>query len=91
MASCGKARPNYGFGNVCRRKKSGRWTLDFYDGQGRRVQRVCRWAKTRREALWALRQAVLEVHNGRGKAERINFKELAEMYLRDWAKVNKHS
>jgi len=91
MASRGKARPNYGFGNVRRRKKSGRWTLDFYDGQGRRVQRICRWAKTRREALKALRQAVYEAQGGRGKAERITFRKLADMYLRDWAKVNKLS
>ena len=88
-----KGRRNFSFGSCYQRRPGGRWTIDFYaPGQGR-VQQVVKWANTRQEAQEALRKAILEAHLGKDedKGERITFGKLSEMYVTDWAQVNKKS
>jgi len=91
-------RWNYGFGSVyTRRTKRGheRWYVDYWDENGKRRQEIVRNAKCREEALIALQERVFRTfsreHGVRRRPERKEFREFAETYLNDYAKVNKRS
>ena len=91
MAAVKAGRRNR-FGRAYQRKPGGRWTIDFYGPQGR-VQRVVKWANSRQEAQEAKRKAIFEAFLGKeeDKGERVTFDKLSEMYVTDYAAVNKKS
>jgi excisionase family DNA binding protein len=93
-----KSRYNFGFGAIYQRKrKSGsvRWYLDYWDASGKRVQRVADHASSKEEAYEALKSAVLAEHQrGLGitaVVQKIRFSEFSQMYLTNYAKLNKRS
>ena len=90
VAASKQGRRNFSFGSIYQRRPGGRWTVDFRGPSGR-VQQVIKWAATRQEAEEALRKAILQAFLGEDKGERITFDKLSEMYVRDWARVNKKS
>ena len=53
-----KTRP-YGFGSVYKRKKGKSWVIDFYGGNGKRIQKATH-ATNREQAIHALRQEVIK-------------------------------
>lgn len=86
-----KGRLNFG-GSVYIRKCGKHWTIDFYTQNGERVQRVIKDARNREEALEALRVAVIKefgIEDGQRKA--ISFKEFSEVYISDYALIEKKS
>jgi integrase len=93
-----KTRYNFGFGAIYQRKtKSGkiRWYLDYRNVTGKRIQKVAMNAITREEAKVALREEVAKAFDSefrtKRKREKIKFKEFAELYIENYAKVNKKS
>jgi len=79
-----------------RRTKKGipRWYLDFKDATGRRIQRLAPNAVDPEDAMRALEIAVKEEHDkalGLKQQHVPCFSELGDIYLRDYAKVNKRS
>ncbi len=91
-------RLNLGIGYVYPRKtRSGiiRWYLDYRDAKGKRVLRVAPHATSREEAALELKAAVLLEHERAcgisGSSQRIKFSEFSQMYLDNYAKVNKRS
>ena len=92
-----KTRHNFGYGAIYQRKtKKGkiRWYLDYRDRNGKRIQTVVAHALSAKEAQEALKDSVLKEHNRRcgiEKQERISFSKFAEVYLENYAKVNKKS
>ena len=91
-------RWRYGIGTIYLRetkKGSGRWHMDYKDGQGKRRREVIKAAQTRGEALIALQAKVSEVFTGKfsplRKSESVMFKEFADIYMRDYAKKEKKS
>ncbi len=90
-------RWNYGFGSIYTRKtkKGGeRWYIDYKDS-GKRVRQVVESAKSRTEAVKVLQDKVSEafnkVYNPDAKKSKTTFKELADSYLNDYAKICKKS
>ena len=82
---------NYGFGHVrLRTYRSGvsRWTIDFHDENGKRVQKALPHAQSREEALFTLQKKVAEVFNRKNGIERkrgkIGFKTFAQSFLEDY-------
>jgi len=93
-----KTRYNFGYGAIYQRKtKSGkiRWYLDYRDADGRRVQMVANNAVTKDEAIVALREEVAKAFNKeyriKREQEKIKFSNFTEMYIENYAKVNKRS
>jgi excisionase family DNA binding protein len=91
-----KSRINCGYGAVYQRKtKSGnvRWYIDYKDSTGKRKQELVSHALTEEEAVVALQRKVALVFSREQgierKKERVTFVELADIYLEDYAKVNK--
>jgi len=91
-------RWNYGFGTVYIRKtKQGkeRWYIDYRDEDGKRVQKVVKNAQQREDALIELQTKVAQCfakeHPHIAKKEKIRFPKFVEMYLENYAKVNKRS
>jgi excisionase family DNA binding protein len=91
-------RWNYGFGAVYIRKtKQGkdRWYIDYRDENANRVQKVVKNAQKREDALIELQTKVAQCftkeHPQFAKAEKIQFSKFAQMYLENYAKVNKRS
>lgn len=91
-------RWNYGYGAVYIRRfknKNERWAIDYYDSKGKRIQRVVKNAQSREDAVIALQNAIKKeffVEQGmEEEKEPIIFEELADLYLEDYAKVNKTS
>ena len=91
-------RWNYGFGAVYIRKtKQGkdRWYIDYRDENGNRVQKVVKNAQKREDALIGLQTKVAQCftkeHPQVAKSEKIGFLKFVEMYLENYAKVNKRS
>jgi len=91
-------RLNLGYGAVYQRKtKQGRvrWYLDYHNQRGKRVQRVAKNAQSAEEAAVELRVEigrVFRAENGLESEKKIpTFSELATMYLKDYALVNKRS
>jgi excisionase family DNA binding protein len=91
-----KTRYNFGFGAIYLRKtKKGeiRWYLDYRTRNGERVQKVSSHSLTKEGALLALREEVAkefsQEYGIKKPKERIKFSEFAEMYLENYAKVNK--
>jgi hypothetical protein len=65
-----RTRFNLGFGAIYQRKTKGkniRWSLDYKDAKGKRIQKVVPHAQTREEALIALRTEVAKAFNGEYK------------------------
>lgn len=90
-------RWNYGFGAIyVRETKQGkkRWYVDFKEN-GRRVRRVAKNAQTKGQAVLVLHNTVAEIfnkeHNPGREREKIKFRKFADMYLDNYAKVNKKS
>jgi len=90
-------RWNYGFGAVYLRKTNHgkkRWYID-YRANGKRIRQVVKDAQTRAQAMLVLQEKVAEVfnneHNSGMKEKKIKFYELADIYLNDYAKINKKS
>jgi len=93
-----KTRYNFGYGAIYQRKTKGgkiRWAIDYYDSKKKRIQRVVKNAQTKEEAVVALQNAVKkEFFQAQGNKETqkpLNFEELADLYIEDYAKVNKKS
>lgn len=103
MATLKKGRLIYGLGSVYKRKKrkkgktwtSKKWTIDFYDENGDRIQKVIPHAQSREEAVHALMFEVQKAFDRKYKIERrrqeIGFKTFAQIYLEDYAMVAKKS
>ncbi len=96
MAKANKKRLNCGFGSVyIRLTKSGksRFYLDYRDAKGNRKQSLSKNASNWEEAVLALQSAVRKEffyrHGVKEEKKPIFFSEMAEMYIRDWAKNNK--
>jgi excisionase family DNA binding protein len=90
-------RWNYGIGTIYTREtkqRKKRWYIDF-KANGRRVRQVIKNAQTRAQAVLALQEKVNEVfskeHNPFLAKKKVVFCDLADMYLSDYAKVNKES
>jgi excisionase family DNA binding protein len=88
---------HYAFGSIFLRKtKEGedRFYLDYRD-QGKRIREVVKHAQNRGEALLALQRRTSEIFDGkfhpRREAEQLKFRDLASMYLENYAKVQKKS
>lgn len=93
-----QSRHSLGYGAVFpRTTKQGiiRWYLDYWDATGKRVQKVVPKAQTAEEAVLALNSAVsisLQRELGiRRKPDRISFAGYADIYLENYAKINKRS
>lgn len=91
-------RWNYGFGAVYeRRTKKGklRWYVDYRDESGKRKQELVGNAQNREEAVIALQRKVFEAFSRQNdvkpRPKSISFDEFADLYLEDYAKVNKRS
>lgn len=85
-----------GYGSIYVRKtKSGevRWYVDYFDRKKKRVREAVRFAQTLKEAVVALTEKVrMEFDKEYGIKRRkssILFKDFAQSYLEDYAKVNK--
>lgn len=88
-------RWNYGIGTVYIRKTKGgkeRWHIDYRDENGERVREVVKHAQSREEALLELQTKINKCyqkeHGLSPKRSKTNFKELADQYLENYAKVN---
>lgn len=88
-------RWNYGIGAIYLRKNRGnkeRWYIDYRDETGKRVRKVVPYAQSREEALLELqtdiRKSFDRLHGITGRTQKVRFKDLAEQYLEDYAKVN---
>lgn len=88
-------RWNYGIGSVYTRKTKGgkeRWYIDFQDECGKRIRKVAKQAQSRGEALLELQEEIRKSFNSRHELNRkrtkIAFRDLAEQYLENYAKVN---
>jgi len=72
-----------------------RWCISYYDATGKRIQRVIKNAQSEEDALFARRSAVSEAFQRqlgiRRKPDRISFSEYADLYLENYAKINKRS
>ena len=93
-----KSRYKLGYGAIYQRKtKEGnvRWYLDYRDGAGKRVQKLAMNAMTADDARIALQQAVQwafdREHSIVREKARISFKEFAEVYSDNYAKIKKRS
>ena len=90
------SRYNFGYGAIYQRKtKRGkiRWYLDYREGNGKRIQKVVPLALTKEEAALVLREeverALSREYGLKRQKERIRFKDFADEYLENYAKVNK--
>jgi excisionase family DNA binding protein len=93
-----KTRWNFGFGAVYLRRFKGnlvRYAIDYRDASGERVQMVVREAQSLEDARDVLLKKVERVFAskfGIKKAiERISFKNFGDIYLTDYARINKKS
>ena len=88
MAALKKGRQIYGFGSVYRRKKGKSWTIDFYDENSKRVQKVVPHAQSREEAEYALMFEKQKVFDRKYRIEqrrqKIGFKTFAQIYVEDY-------
>jgi len=91
-------RWNYGFGSVYIRKTNQgkeRWYIDYRDENGKRIQKVVKNAQRREDALIELQTKVAQVfakdHPHSLNLEKIKFFKYVEMYIENYAKVNKRS
>ena len=90
-----KGRRRFAYGSVYQRKPGGKWTIDFRDKNGRRVQRISKHATCWEEANEALRAAVLREfysENGIDREKRkIGFRDFSKIFIKDYAMVTKKS
>jgi len=91
-----KSRYNLGYGAIYQKKtKKGkiRWYLDYKNADGVRKQRVAAHAVTAADAARELKNVILEEHNKkcgiRNTKRKIGFTAFSEVYLRDYAAVEK--
>lgn len=88
MAALKKGRQIYGFGSVYRRKKGKSWTIDFYDENSKRVQKVVPHAQSREEAEYALMFEKQKVFDRKYRIEqrrqKIGFSDFAQIYVEDY-------
>lgn len=91
-------RWNYGYGCVYLRKtKRARehWYIDYRNENGKRIRQVAKNVQTREEALVALQNAVrkefLRAQGIKEKKSTIYFEELADEYIKDYARISKKS
>ncbi len=82
---------NYGFGHVrLRTYRSGvsRWTIDYRDENGKRVQKALPHAQNREEAAFTLQKKVAEAldrkHGIERRRKNIGFKTFAQSFLDDY-------
>lgn len=91
-------RWNYGFGSIYTRKtKKGRerWYVDFRNENGKRIQKVVKTALRKEDALISLQAEVAQIfnreHHQTPKMKNFYFSQFVEMYIENYAKVNKRS
>lgn len=91
-----KTRLNLGYGAIYQRKtKQGRirWSIDYKDASGKRVQKVVANAQTKEDAVIALQAEVFKAFskefNVKGQPQRMLLGEFADQYINDYARVNK--
>jgi len=92
-----RRRCHCGFGIIYLRKtKKGkdRWYLDYWH-QGKRVRKVVKFAQTEQEAMIALQEEIRKTFNKeysiKRERERILFRDFADVYMTNYAKVKKRS
>jgi len=93
-----KTRYNFTCGAIYQRKtKQGivRWYLDYRDTSGKRIQKVIKNAQTPEDAAQTLRVAVSKSMDRdlgiQRMPDRISFAKFSEMYIENYAKINKRS
>jgi len=93
-----KTRYYFGYGAIYQRKTKGgkiRWYLDYRGRNGKRIQKVASLAITKEEAALALQEEIKKTFDREYGIKRdqgkIKFIELADMYLENYAKLNKKS
>lgn len=93
-----KTRFNFGYGAIYQRKtRDGRirWYLDYWDADGKRIQRVEDGASSQQEAGLALKKAALaeaaKVPGTVRKKGRIKFNEFSQIFIEDYARNVKRS
>jgi len=88
-----KGRRHFAYGSIYQRSPGGSWSIDFYGPGNERVQKVAKGASTWQEAHEALRHAVYDSYFGQVQKKQrnqdITFESLADLYIKDWAEVNK--
>lgn len=93
MAFPKKGRRHFAYGSIFQRKTGGSWTIDFRTPTRVRIQKVAKGAVTWQDAQEFLKQEVYDSYSGqfqeKQKRQRVTFDSLADMYINDWAKVNK--
>ena len=79
------------YGTIYQRKSGGHWTMDFYDENGDRVQKVIPHAATKEEAVFALQKEVSKVFDRlygiEQRRRKIGFREFAGIYEQDYIRV----
>jgi|GEM_PF-153251 excisionase family DNA binding protein len=93
-----KTRFNFGYGAIYQRKtRDGRirWYLDYWDADGKRIQRVEDGASSQQEAELALKKAALaeadRMPGASRRRGRIKFSEFSQIYINDYAMTVKRS
>ena len=89
---------NYGFGHVrLRTYRSGvsRWTIDFRDENGKRIQQALPHAQSKEEALYTLQHEVQKVfdraHGIEYRRGKIGFKTFARCFLEDYMMTSRRN
>lgn len=91
-----KTRPHYGYGSVYKRKKGKSWTMDFYDEDGKRIQKAVPQATCREEAVLALQQEIVKTFDRahgieEHREEKIGFRDFSKVYHEDYMKVTRRN
>jgi len=90
-----KGRRRFAYGSIYQRKPGGKWTIDYRDKNGRRVQKISRHATCWEEAHESLKMAVLKEFysaNGINKEKRkIGFHDFSKVFIKDYVMVTKKS
>ncbi len=93
-----KTRFNFGYGAIYQRKtKKGkiRWYLDFWDADGKRIQKVAPNVTSKEEAALALKQEVQKSFDAEygitRKQLNIKLREFIDLYIENYSKPNKRS
>ena len=84
-----KTRLSYGYGNVYQRRSGGCWSVDFYDGTGKRIQKVVSEATCREQAINALQRELSKTFDKahgieKPREEKIGFRDFAKIYHTDY-------
>jgi excisionase family DNA binding protein len=91
-ASLKKGRRSLGYGNLYLR--GNRWTIDFKDANGKRVQQAVQDAVTYENALFALQQEIakaFQVRHAPRPGRKTGFSEFSKIFLDDYMMVSRRN